>query len=513
MSKPETTIKRSNIRQQIVIILIGFVLVMGIVGFSAKIGINTMQENKERLKEIVNTNNQKFNLLTIMSDAIRDRMLIVYDMTNTQDTFELDDLYLLSGKKVRDFINAREQLVAMGLTDKQLKQLDEQKDKLKQAQTILNSIIEQAINEQEISNISQITQARSANNTVLKSLLDMQNFQNIKAQEQLKLSEDLARKTGIQLFWLTLFAFISSIIVVSFIIRHMLSQGKKLDQALLELHQSNVMLERRVEERTNELMLTRSENMRMTAELDAGRKIQEIILPTGSELEQIKSLDIAAFMQPADEIGGDYYDILTYGDRAYFGIGDVTGHGLESGIVMLMVQASMRSHLQQEGDISKVLQMVNETLYNNIQRMGTDKNLSLALCSYQNSNGIGEIIYCGQHETIIIVRNDGDIEEFETDDLGFPVGLVDSISEFTNILRIELKPGDAMVLYTDGISEAANENNELFGIDSLKKIIKNNYQLSAENIKTSIVQAVTDFIGSKSLYDDISLVVIKQKSE
>ena len=89
----------------------------------------------------------------------------------------------------------------------------------------------------------------------------------------------------------------------------------------------------------------KAENLRMETELDVARQLQQMLLPREEELQKIEGLDIAGFMKPADEIGGDYYDVLQHNGHVKIGIGDVTGHGLESGIVMLMTQMGVRTLL------------------------------------------------------------------------------------------------------------------------------------------------------------------------
>ena len=81
----------------------------------------------------------------------------------------------------------------------------------------------------------------------------------------------------------------------------------------------------------------------MESELDVTRKLQKMVLPGADEMRQIDALDIASYMSPATEVGGDYYDVLRHGDKIKIGIGDVTGHGLESGILMLMTQTAVRT--------------------------------------------------------------------------------------------------------------------------------------------------------------------------
>jgi sigma-B regulation protein RsbU (phosphoserine phosphatase) len=109
-----------------------------------------------------------------------------------------------------------------------------------------------------------------------------------------------------------------------------------------------------------------AENLRLGAELDVARQIQQMVLPRPEELQKIKGLEIVGFMQPAEEIGGDYYDVLHYNDRTLLAIGDVTGHGLESGVLMLMVQMAIRTLLVNEVQISELktfLTTLNRAIY------------------------------------------------------------------------------------------------------------------------------------------------------
>ncbi|MCP4109582.1 MAG: PAS domain S-box protein, partial [Desulfobacteraceae bacterium] len=97
------------------------------------------------------------------------------------------------------------------------------------------------------------------------------------------------------------------------------------------------------ERKQNEELKT--ENLRMSTELDVTRRLQQMILPTPDELQQIEGLDIVGYMKPAAEVGGDYYDVLRHNGSVKIGIGDVTGHGLESGVLMLMTQTAVRTLL------------------------------------------------------------------------------------------------------------------------------------------------------------------------
>ncbi|MCT7981981.1 AAA family ATPase [Laspinema sp. A4] len=251
-----------------------------------------------------------------------------------------------------------------------------------------------------------------------------------------------------------------------------------------------------------------SDNLRMSAELDITRQLQQKMLPRPEELQQISNLEIAGFMEPADEVGGDYYDVLNYDGRIKIGIGDVTGHGLESGMVMVMVQTAVRTLLaNNETDYIKFLSTINRTIYDNVERMNSDKNLTLVLLDY--ADGVLQI--SGQHEEIIIVRAHGEIERIDTLDLGFPIGLVTEIADFITQAEVKLNPGDGVVLYTDGITEASNMAREQYGLERLCDVVSQNWQYSAEEVRKIVIENLREFIEDQKIFDDITLVVLKQK--
>ncbi|AFZ00105.1 PP2C family protein-serine/threonine phosphatase [Calothrix sp. PCC 6303] len=253
-----------------------------------------------------------------------------------------------------------------------------------------------------------------------------------------------------------------------------------------------------------------NENLRMKAELDFTREVQQRVLPKPQEIGQITDLDIASFMQPASDIGGDYYDVLQQDGHVKIGIGDVTGHGLESGMLMLMVQTAVRTLLEsRESDPQKFLDILNRTIYQNVQRMDSDKNMTLCLLDYHD----GKVRISGQHEEVLIVRRGGMVQRIDTGDLGFPIGLEENIFDFVAYADVQLLPGDVIVLYTDGITEAEDANGELYGLKRLTQVVKHNWEKDAEEIKQAIIDDLWKYIGQQYLLDDITLVILKQNAE
>uniref|UniRef100_B8HKF6 Protein serine/threonine phosphatase n=1 Tax=Cyanothece sp. (strain PCC 7425 / ATCC 29141) TaxID=395961 RepID=B8HKF6_CYAP4 len=294
--------------------------------------------------------------------------------------------------------------------------------------------------------------------------------------------------------------------------------GKSFNSMAGQLKTSFTTLEDKVQERTAELasanaeiaalnVRLKAENLRMGAELEILKQMQQMILPRPEELV-IEGLDIAGFMEPADEVGGDYYDVLNVDGVVTIGMGDVTGHGLESGILMLMTQTAVRTLNElREYDPVRFLDTLNRTLYKNLQRMNSDRNLTLLLLNYAN----GKVSISGQHEEAIVVRRGGHIERIDTIDLGFPIGLDDSIAGFISHTIVELQPGDGIVLYTDGITEAKNLQKNQYGIERLCSEISQHWHRSALEIKQAVIESVRQHIGNQKVFDDITLLVLKRR--
>uniref|UniRef100_UPI003F26FC65 SpoIIE family protein phosphatase n=1 Tax=Rhizobium sp. F40D2 TaxID=3453141 RepID=UPI003F26FC65 len=295
--------------------------------------------------------------------------------------------------------------------------------------------------------------------------------------------------------------------------------GEAFNRMAEEISYHTENLEQLVEERTAQIEDAKEEistlnaqlqreNRRLGTELAVAERIQLMVLPLDQELEDFQALEIAAYMRPAEEVGGDYYDVLKNGSRLKIGIGDVTGHGLESGVLMLMVQSVARA-LQEAGNTDAVefLTHLNSALFKNIVRTKIDKHLTLAFLDYDGK----EMILSGQHEEVVVVRANGEVERIDTMDLGIPIGLEADISAFIKTREIAFEKGDLILLHTDGVTEAVNDAGELFGMDRLCCEAVRLKDLSAEKVVSEIVATLMLFIGSQKIYDDITLLAVRHR--
>jgi serine phosphatase RsbU (regulator of sigma subunit) len=160
-----------------------------------------------------------------------------------------------------------------------------------------------------------------------------------------------------------------------------------------------------------------------------------------------------------------------------------------------------------EKDPVRFLNILNRLLQENTQRMQVSKSMTLALLDYH----MGEMRVSGQHEQVIVVREGGQVELKDTQELGFPLGLVTGVAEFVHETSIDLRPGDGVVLYSDGITEAENEEGAFYGLERLCQVVSESWGGTAEEVKGAVVEDVLGFIGHQKVHDDITLVVVKQR--
>ncbi len=283
------------------------------------------------------------------------------------------------------------------------------------------------------------------------------------------------------------------------------------------LERLNEELEERVKQRTAELAEANariqqlnaqlhSDNLRLSAELDVARQLQALSLPRPEELAHAPHLAISGVMYPATEVGGDYYDVYPQGQQTWLSMGDITGHGLESGVLMLMTQVAVRTLLTHgEPCGANLLTILNQVIYDSVERMGYGRTLTLTLLHHDG----GQLCITGQHEEVIILRTTGDWERIDTLDLGFPLALERDIQPYVQQRIVQLQPGDGGILFTDGITEAENPQGELYGIERLCQIAQRYWDQPVEAIQQAIITDVKTYIGTGEILDDMALVVFK----
>ncbi len=238
-------------------------------------------------------------------------------------------------------------------------------------------------------------------------------------------------------------------------------------------------------------------------EMEIAKQIQIALLP---DKIASKDYEITATMLPAEEVGGDYYDFIEIPNgKTWVSIGDVSGHGVESGLVMMMVQTSILTTISNFPSYppSRVLKSINYTIKENISRLKKDSFVTLVILSLSDSR----IVFSGKHQDIIIYRSKSDtIETVPTNDTW--LGLVDDISKHSTDTAIPFAKGDLVLLYTDGVTEAVNEFEEMYGQKRLEQALHKYSSLSIKEIIKNILNEIQAFQINQE--DDITLLIIKK---
>jgi serine phosphatase RsbU (regulator of sigma subunit) len=246
------------------------------------------------------------------------------------------------------------------------------------------------------------------------------------------------------------------------------------------------------------------ETVRLRREIEIGTHIQSAILPARIH---VPGLEIAACMKPATEIGGDYYDVLGTADGAFIGIGDVAGHGLGSGLVMLMLQSAVSALCRARPDAlpSEILVSANEVLVENIRdRLRQDEHVTLSLLRYRSD---GHVVFAGAHEELVIWRTSiGRCELVATP--GTWLGARRDIRAFLVDSTFWLAEGDVLVLYTDGVTEARDATRRPFGLDRLCQVVDLSAGAPAETIRDRIVDRVEAWSARRE--DDLTVIVLRR---
>jgi len=273
-------------------------------------------------------------------------------------------------------------------------------------------------------------------------------------------------------------------------------------------------LENKVKERTSdlntafhEISKTNNELLkvknRIWAEMQLAKKIQTVLLPDNPA---IVGFDIAAEMRPADEVGGDYYDIINTPNADWVLIGDVAGHGVSAGLIMMMVQTAVQTTILNNNSIqpNDLIHEINKAITHNIVKMDPDKYMTITAMKIENNN---RIKFWGLHQKIIIYRKESHAIEFSSSD-GVWLGFDSSVfgSEKSGNTEIYLDSGDIILLFTDGLTEAKGNDNRIYGPDRLIKTLLD----SSDKSSSQIIECFFDSLQGYRIDDDITLLVMKK---
>jgi serine phosphatase RsbU (regulator of sigma subunit) len=246
------------------------------------------------------------------------------------------------------------------------------------------------------------------------------------------------------------------------------------------------------------------ERERLEREQQVASEIQQRFLPAAAP--QIEGWELQGISFPCYEIGGDYYDFIQREDgKLVVALGDVSGKGTAAALLMSSLHAAIHAQADTHDSISETIGAVNRYL---VESIPPNRFVTLFYAELDPQKGALTFLNAG-HNPPLIVHAGGTMEQLAAG--GLPLGIMTD-AEFREG-RTQLRLGDVLVIYSDGVSEAVNPNGEEFGPTRLYEVVARNLDASASGIRDRIESAVTKFCQGTPAADDITLVIVKRNAE
>jgi serine phosphatase RsbU (regulator of sigma subunit) len=248
------------------------------------------------------------------------------------------------------------------------------------------------------------------------------------------------------------------------------------------------------------LLVNVAENERLQSEIEIAASIQRNLLP--KEGPQFRGVSFSAHFEPTASIGGDYYDVFNIDKtRLAVAIGDVSGHGLSTGLVMAMVKAAITTLVEEGAEETALFHRLNDLVYRSTERRAF---MTLAFTIFDLEKGTIRHTNAG-HLYPYLLREGQKPRGIEVPSL--PLGVRSTIS--THTAEVELQEGDAIVYLSDGIVEAQDEHGEPFGFEQLEMLLSQSADRSPSTIRDHILEAVARHCGTRSADDDRTVMILR----
>ncbi len=291
--------------------------------------------------------------------------------------------------------------------------------------------------------------------------------------------------------------FMGSTVVISVAISHVRHRLIASEFALrAELVQANADLDR------SRLELKAARDA-LWGEMEVAKRIQTSLLP---ENRRVGGYDVAARMLPAAEVGGDYYDIIQAGeDRDWIAIGDVSGHGVESGLVMMMTQTSITSLVHENPRLSPadVFHAVNDVLLENISRLRAARYMTLNVVRLTD----GGLTLAGKHQDVLVWRQATRRVETVVNE-GCWIGVVDDTRGRVADQLVPMAEGDLALFFTDGATEATSATGEMFGEERLAAALAEVAERPLDEGLEILFERVAEFRAVQD--DDVTMMLVRR---
>ncbi len=241
------------------------------------------------------------------------------------------------------------------------------------------------------------------------------------------------------------------------------------------------------------------EKRRLEEDMRVAADIQRSLLPASAP--RVEGYEIAGSNYPCNAVGGDYYDFALEDGSLLLALGDVSGKGTGAALIMTVLRASVRAHWA-EPEICEAVARINRTVCQNIS---LGKYVTFFAARLDPATGFLQFVNAG-HNPPILVRADGTVQTLSTG--GMVLGLFESIPYDDE--AVELRPGDTLVIYSDGVTETWSPTDIEYGDERLAALVVSGRELSAEDLQRHILQDIERFSACAKATDDRTLIIVKR---
>ncbi len=234
-----------------------------------------------------------------------------------------------------------------------------------------------------------------------------------------------------------------------------------------------------------------AERERMNREIEIAREVQQRLFP--QSIPSVAGVGLAGFCRPASEVGGDYYDLIEMENgHLGFAIGDVSGKGISASLIMASLRASLRGLLLDEpGDLANMMQKVNRLVY---EASSSSRYATFFFATFTPQTQEFRYVNAGHNSPVLLKQASGELQRLEA--CGPVVGMLPLASYEARSLILE--PGDLLIAYTDGISEAMTAEDEEWGEDRMLEAVPRRASASASEVLEEIFRAADDFTPERN---------------
>jgi serine phosphatase RsbU (regulator of sigma subunit) len=261
------------------------------------------------------------------------------------------------------------------------------------------------------------------------------------------------------------------------------------------------VIQRYMKQREQLTKAVRQQRDNLLQDLELAAEVQRMFLPLGKPA--IAGLQIAGMMHPMKGIGGDYYDYIPIDEHSIqLVIADVAGKGVAAALLMSATAAAVQLEVNERRDMLQVVSRLNTS----IRAVSSDgeRYVTMVMAEVDAQNRKLQYVNCGHNPALLFRAGSGKVTRMNSSCV--PIGMI--LGEPCELVSVDLFPGDVLVFYTDGVTEAENHLEEEFGTERLSTVVERGASLSAENLMTNIYGAAADFCADK-FGDDVTILVVK----